>query len=142
MTIADELVTELFKLKRLARMWAGQDAEDLLQAAYVKALSNTDQFKGGNLAGWLTRIMFTTFMDNKRRNQRTVLMSEPPEDVAFPNQEASYALNRAIEVLGNNSMLLPNAYGYTRDEIASHTNLSKAKVHRTIVQERFKIQEH
>ena len=50
------------------------DAEDLIQDTYYKALKNKDKFATGtNLKGWLYTILKNTFINNyrKKRNQNT-----------------------------------------------------------------------
>ena len=48
-----------------------QDAEDLVQEAYMKAFSAFHQYKPGtNLKAWLYRILTNTFINNYRKKQR------------------------------------------------------------------------
>lgn len=50
-----------------------EDAADLLQETYLKALSNIEKYKQGtNLKAWLTTIMRNIFINNYRKNKRTL----------------------------------------------------------------------
>ena len=50
-----------------------QDAEDLVQEAYVRALGSYEQFSpGSNLKAWLTRILYNFFFDNYHQKKRWV----------------------------------------------------------------------
>ena len=43
------------------------DAEDLVQKALLKALEKQNLYKGGNLTGWVVRIMQNIFRDELRK---------------------------------------------------------------------------
>ena len=50
-----------------------QEAEDLVQEAYVRALGSYEQFSpGSNLKAWLTRILYNFFFDNYHQKKRWV----------------------------------------------------------------------
>ncbi len=59
-----------------------EDAEDLVQQAYLKALQNIDSFKGAHplqVKGWLLRTIKNQFVDNYRRQKRMGDFEEAPE---------------------------------------------------------------
>lgn len=63
-------------LKQLALKLTKQidDAEDLMQETFYKAIKNQEKYRNGtNLKGWLYTIMKNTFINNyrKKRNQNT-----------------------------------------------------------------------
>lgn len=132
------LCAELPTLRRLANIWMGQDAEDLLQATCEKALRNTAQFHGGNLQAWLVTIMRTARLDMARgASYRVTSPIEAAEHVGTPAaQESAVALRQAIATLGKDSMLLPSAYGYSGDEIAAYFHTTRQHVQKHIFDER------
>ena len=48
------------------------NAEDLVQKTLLKALEKQQLFKGGNLTGWVVRIMQNIFRDEYRKNKMTI----------------------------------------------------------------------
>ncbi|MCC4238873.1 sigma-70 family RNA polymerase sigma factor [Thalassospira povalilytica] len=65
-------------------------AEDLVQTAYIKAVERIDQFEPGTrLDSWLYRIIQTSWIDEKRRDQRrgNVVSFEDARDTAMPKQK-------------------------------------------------------
>ena len=48
------------------------NAEDLVQKTLLKALEKQQLFKGGNLTGWVVRIMQNIFRDELRKNKTTI----------------------------------------------------------------------
>lgn len=77
-------------LLRLARELAGQDAEDLLQDATVRALRRAHQLRTRSVLRWLQRIVVTTAADRRRAHVRIPLAvgiietqtAEPPAQIA------------------------------------------------------------
>ena len=62
-------------------------AEDLVQTAYAKAVERIEQFEQGTrLDSWLYRIIQTSWIDEKRRDQRqgNVVSFEDARDSAVP----------------------------------------------------------
>jgi len=72
-----------------ARKLAGEDAEDVLQEALLRALRSYDRLSHGNhLRAWLYRITTTTAFDNhrERSRRRAIPTADPPEPVAGDHQ--------------------------------------------------------
>jgi len=66
-------LAHLPKLYRLAyaRLGSKEDAEDIVQEAYLKAFRAFGQRRDGNLSGWLTTILINTLRDHKRKVARS-----------------------------------------------------------------------
>jgi len=65
-------LAHLPKLYRLAyaRLGSKEDAEDIVQEAYLKAFRAFGQWRDGNFSGWLTTIMINTLRDHKRKTAK------------------------------------------------------------------------
>src|SRR6056300_546994 len=62
------------------------DAQDLIQDTYFKALKNKDKFATGtNLKGWLYTIMKNTFINNYRRKKQQNTFVDETEGQFFLN---------------------------------------------------------
>ncbi len=62
------------------------EAKDLVQDTYLKALTNRDKFEDNtNLKAWTFTIMKNTFINNYRRNIRTSAIIDTTEDLYFLN---------------------------------------------------------
>ncbi len=62
------------------------DAEDLLQETYLKALTNRDKFTANtNFKAWTFTIMKNTFINNYRRNARNKTIVDKTEDLYLLN---------------------------------------------------------
>lgn len=66
---AYEFAPKLYKLA-FARLGNRQDAEDVVQDTYMKALKNLDSYRQGtNMEAWLVQIMLNTVRDFVRHSQ-------------------------------------------------------------------------
>src|SRR5579862_4238128 len=76
------------------------DADELVQETYVRALAGAHTFMGGNLKGWLFRILQNTHVDMRRRNRRQPAVGD--YDISDDTVEASLVRNspRADELRG------------------------------------------
>jgi len=53
------------------------DAEDLVQEAYLQAVTHYDQFTPGtNVKGWLTKILYNLFINRYHRDKRMVSLDQ------------------------------------------------------------------
>lgn len=63
-----------------------EEAKDLVQDTYLKALSNRDKFADDtNLKAWTYTIMKNTFINNYRRNQKANTVIDNTDDLYFLN---------------------------------------------------------
>lgn len=63
-----------------------EEAKDLLQDTYLKALIYKDKFEDNtNLKAWTYTIMKNTFINNYRRNQKANTIVDTTEDLYFLN---------------------------------------------------------
>lgn len=83
-----KLVTLQDQLSNFAFMLTTNDeeAKDLVQDTYVKAISNRDKFKPDtNLKAWTYTIMKNTFINNYRRNIKTNTILDTTDDLYYLN---------------------------------------------------------
>lgn len=71
-----------------------EEAEDLVQDTFLKAYKFYDKFEWGtNLKAWLLKILTNTFINNYKKNNRSVLMNDDydiePEYDVFISKEAA-----------------------------------------------------
>jgi RNA polymerase sigma-70 factor, ECF subfamily len=77
-----EAIVHLDHLYRVARYLVEEpdEAHDLVQETYVRALGSYEQFTPGtNMKAWLSRILYNFFFDHYRHKQRWVLIDDRPK---------------------------------------------------------------
>ena len=132
------------------------DAEDLIQDTYYKALKNKDKFATGtNLKGWLYTIMKNTFINNyrRKRNQNT-FVDETDSQYFLNSKEASkgthpeatvdneYIMNQIDSIEKHYTEAFFMHYeGYKYEEIAEHFNIPLGTVKSRIFLARQKMME-
>ena len=133
-----------------------EEANDLLQETFLKALDNEDKFEPDtNFRGWMYTIMRNIFINNYRkivREQTFVDQTDNlyhlnlPRDTAFENTESAYDLKEMHRVVNK----LPKEYrvpfamhvsGFKYREIAEKLNLPLGTVKSRIFFTRQKLQE-
>jgi RNA polymerase sigma factor (sigma-70 family) len=88
MEFSRELISLNNNMEKFARCltYNSEEAKDLLQDTYLKALSYRDKFvEFTNLKAWAFTIMKNTFINNYRKSVR--------ENTAFDNSETTFLLN-------------------------------------------------
>ena len=115
------------------------DAQDLVQETYLKALTNREKFSDNtNLKAWTFTIMKNTFINNYRQNIRNNTIVDKTDDLYYLNlsQESNIGLPdsdySAREIEDVVSQITPEQrkpfemynQGYKYKEIADHLNLS------------------
>lgn len=116
-----------------------EDARDLVQETYLKALTYRDKFEANtNLKAWTYTIMKNTFINNYRRNVKMSTMVDNTADLYFLNSGSSFeeatpdsvfSHKEISEVVSNleDEHRIPfqmHHEGYKYKEIAEHLDLS------------------
>lgn len=130
-----ETLLKYFALKLTSN---SEDAEDLLQETFLKALKYKDKFEAHtNLKSWLYTIMKNTFINNYRRSvrKRNIMTNSDDYDYIKPDLSSSPVspessfnfkeLNETIEQL-NDDCKIPfkmHNEGFKYKEIADDLNL-------------------
>lgn len=79
---AHEALAHIDHLYRVAFHLAREQdqAQDLVQETYVRALASHEQFiSGTNLKAWLTRILYNLFFDHYRQRKKWASLEEPDD---------------------------------------------------------------
>jgi RNA polymerase sigma-70 factor (ECF subfamily) len=85
-TFSREAIVHLDHLYRVAHYLVEKpdEAQDLVQETYVRALGSYEQFKpGSNMKAWLSRILYNFFLDNYRQKKRWVLIDDSSKDEEY-----------------------------------------------------------
>ncbi len=133
------------------------DAQDLTQEAFIKALQRQDQLKDiEKAAHWLSRIASNTAIDFLRRNGKVNFcdvdsliepLSEPsasPEQAVLRSEHRAY-LDQGLTMLTDRertALLLRDVEGLPADEVAEHMQCSKATVRSHIANARIKFKRY
>ncbi|MEI8202769.1 MAG: RNA polymerase sigma factor [Bacteroidota bacterium] len=133
------------------------DAKDLLQDTYLKAMLNQEKYVDNtNLKAWTFTIMKNIFINNYRKNQKTVNILETVDDLSYLRNnyksssylpESEYSKNeltKGIKKL-NDDQRIPfemHNNGFKYKEIASTLNLSIGTVKSRIFFTRKKLMEN
>ena len=102
------------------------DAEDLVQKALLKALEKQNLYKGGNLTGWVVRIMQNIFRDELRKTKGKDFVEI--EENTLPDYDPDleiFDVNNAISKLGDKcrKILLLIAEEYKYAEISEKLSI-------------------
>jgi RNA polymerase sigma-70 factor (ECF subfamily) len=133
------------------------DAQDLTQETFIKALQRQDQLKDiEKAAHWLSRIASNTAIDFLRRNGKVNFcdvdsliepLSEPsasPEQAVLRSEHRAY-LDQGLTMLTDRertALLLRDVEGLPADEVAEHMQCSKATVRSHIANARIKFKRY
>ena len=102
------------------------DAEDLVQKTLLKALEKQHLYKGGNLTGWVVRIMQNIFRDELRKTKGKDFVEI--EENTLPDYDPDleiFDVNKAISKLGDKcrKILLLIAEEYKYAEISEKLSI-------------------
>src|SRR5579863_9771382 len=133
------------------------DAQDLTQEAFIKALQREDQLKDAEKAAhWLSRIASNTAIDFLRRHGKVNFceidslvepLSEPsdsPEQAVLRSERQAY-LEEGLAVLTERertALILRDVEGLPAEEVARQLNCSKATVRSHIANARIKFRRY
>ena len=112
-----------------------QQAEDVLQDAFIKVFTKLELFKGGSLEGWIRRIVVNTSLDDLRKNKKR-MNDSPIDGIEHKVDDKNYILEKIhaedLLLLINN---MPDGYravfnmfaieGYAHKEIAEELGISE-----------------
>ncbi len=116
-----------------------EDAQDLVQETYLKALTNREKFTDNtNLKAWTFTIMKNTFINNYRQSVRNNTILDKTDDLYYLNlskesnvglPDSSYSLKEIRKTIDKISPEQRKPFemynnGYKYKEIAGHLNLS------------------
>ncbi len=133
-----------------------EDAQDLVQETYLKALTNRDKFiEDTNLKAWAFTIMKNTFINNYRQSVRNNTMLDKTDDLYFINisnesniglPDSALAVKEIQKEIKNIDQEQRRAFemynsGYKYKEIADELNLSIGTVKSRIFFTRKKLME-
>ncbi|WP_113673889.1 RNA polymerase sigma factor [Vallitalea guaymasensis] len=79
-----------------------EDAFDIVQDAYVKALEREEMFDNMNdyeIKGWFFRVIKNTFIDNFRKNKKIVFCEDESIITRETNMETDIYFNDMIDIL-------------------------------------------
>lgn len=133
-----------------------EEAADLTQDTYLKAIKNQDKYRDGtNIKGWLYTIMRNTFINNYRRKKNQNTFVDTTENKYFLNSKESDVSTRA-DVLADTEYIMkqvnsvdPNYVdtfmmhfsGYKYEEIAEKLEIPLGTVKSRIFLARKKLME-
>ena len=127
------------------------DAQDLTQEAFIKALQHREQLKDEQKAAhWLSRIATNTAIDFLRRNGRATFCemehapephAETPEAIVLRGEHREYLEDglRLLSPRERAAILLRDVEGLPAEEVAAHLKCSKATVRSHIANARTKM---
>lgn len=111
------------------------DAQDVLQEAFIKIFKNIEGFKGsGSLEGWIRRIVVNTALEHYRRQKKQRMETEIEHESLMVVARSSADDDVQLEDLLQFIQRLPSGYrmvfnlfaieGYSHEEIAEQLGIS------------------
>ena len=139
-------------IRRLGHM--PEDAQDLTQETFIKALQREDQLKDEKKAAhWLSRIATNTALDFLRRHGRVTMCelesapemsSDTPEQILLRTEHHEYLADglRLLSPRERAALLLRDVEGLPAEEVARRLDCSKATVRSHIANARTKFRRY
>ncbi|MEP7321691.1 MAG: RNA polymerase sigma factor [Saprospiraceae bacterium] len=101
-THRDRLMSFAFNLTKNS-----DDAKDLLQETYLRALNNQDKFQEGtNIKAWLLTIMRNIFINNYRKKVKTRILFDSTDNLYFINSGPNQIGNQGESNLLNEELTM------------------------------------
>jgi RNA polymerase sigma-70 factor (ECF subfamily) len=95
------------------------EAQDVAQSAFARAMGRRDRFHGGDVRAWLYTIGIRLALNELRRRRRLVALSEMPEPTwAMESQPDLWLALAELEAPHRAALVLSTLDGYTHAEIA------------------------
>lgn len=121
-----------------------EEAQDIAQETFTKALERIDQFEGNNIEPWLYTIARNLFLD--MRTRRTEILSEETPELEVLGHdksiEISVDLQKCLEELDDEERELMSMVPFhSYQEIEKELNISSANVRTKICRARNKLSE-
>ena len=141
--LADTYERSHRRLRALAaRYVGGQDAEDVLHDAFVRALQHGDSFRReATPATWLNRVVINACIDDFRKRSRRRMVdiestSDHPKLTTWPDPQKAILLRAALRSLTPDAQrlcILHDVMGYSHREISASLGIpigtSKSQLH-------------
>lgn len=130
------------------------DAQDLAQETFIKALQHQEQLKDEQKAAhWLSRIATNTAIDFLRKGSRATFCeideapeshAESPEQALLRGEHREYLEDglRLLSPRERTALLLRDVEGLAAEEVAQYMNCSKATVRSHIANARTKMRRY
>ena len=124
------------------------DALDLLQQTFEKALINIDMFKGGSVKAWMSTMMKNRFIDNIRKKKEELpgddlqeVSVEGDQFSAIEESEANNKLDDCVKKLNEieEDVIRLRISNYTVTEITEITGKSRVNVSQISARARIKL---
>jgi RNA polymerase sigma-70 factor (ECF subfamily) len=124
------------------------DALDLLQQTFEKALVNIDKFKGGSVKAWMSTMMKNKFVDNIRKKKEELpgddlqeVSVEGDQFSAIEESEANNKLDDCVKKLNEieQDVIRLKISNYTVTEITEITGKSRVNVSQISVRAKIKL---
>ena len=114
-----------------------EDAEDVLQEAFVSAFKNLESYRGDATFGaWLKRIVVNKAINVIKKRKENVIAQEEEFDVPAEDTEADYMPELSVDKVRKCIEMLPDGYrsvlslylleGYDHEEIAGIMGITES----------------
>ncbi len=105
------------------------DAQDMAQAAFARALERRHRFRGGDARAWLYTIGIRLALNEVRRRRRLVALDRAPEpEWAMASQPDLWVALGELDPQHRAALVLSTLDGYTHAEIAAMLGVREGTV--------------